>query len=214
MNNRTAIIDYGVGNLFSIKSSLRAIGAQAIVTADPDLIADSERMILPGVGAFADAAQKLRDAGLDKVICREASDGKPLLGICLGMQLLLEKSYEYGEHPGLGLIHGAVKPIRGVIPSELKIPHIGWNELHFPVDKPRSRIFRSIQENDFVYFVHSYYAADCENAVIATTEYGAQLTAAVQNRNVYGVQFHPEKSGEIGLSILREFVSLTKEDAI
>ena len=214
MKNQTAIIDYGVGNLFSLKSSLAAIGAEAVVTSNPSVIAGCERMILPGVGAFADAAQKLRSAGLNEVICREAADGKPLLGICLGMQLLLEKSYEYGEHRGLGLISGAVRPIRDVIPPALKIPHIGWNELHFPREKNRAPIFSSLREKDFVYFVHSYYAADCDSAVIATTEYGAELTAAVQNRNVYGVQFHPEKSGDTGLAILRSFVALRGEEKI
>ena len=204
----TAIIDYGVGNLFSLKSSLQSIGVPAVVTADPQQIAGSDRMILPGVGAFADAAGKLRDSGLDKVVKQEAAGGKPLLGICLGMQMLLEKSYEYGEHEGLGLIKGAVRPIRDVIPADLKIPHIGWNALGFPKGRPVSPLFQHIKEGDFVYFVHSYYAADCEEAVIATAEYGAPLTAAVQNGNVYGTQFHPEKSGEVGLAILRAFAAL------
>ena len=201
-----AIIDYGVGNLFSLASSFGFIGQEAIVTSDEAVIAKADRLILPGVGAFEDAAKKLRDSGLDRVILREVKKGKPLLGICLGMQLLFEKSYEYGEHEGLGLIKGAVKPIRGVISADLKVPHIGWNALHF--GKEKSQLFRYLKEGDFVYFVHSYYGADCEDSVIATTEYGATITAAVASGNVYGTQFHPEKSGEVGLAILRAFCEI------
>lgn len=201
-----AIIDYGVGNLFSLASSFGFIGQEAIVTADEAEIAKADRLILPGVGAFGDAAKKLRDSGLDRVVLREVKAGKPLLGICLGMQLLFEKSYEYGEHEGLGLIKGAVKPIRDVISDDLKVPHIGWNSLQF--GKEKSLLFRYLKEGDFVYFVHSFYGADCEESVIATTEYGATLTAAVANGNVYGTQFHPEKSGEVGLSILRAFCEI------
>ncbi len=201
-----AIIDYGVGNLFSLASSFGFIGQEAIVTSDEAVIAKADRLILPGVGAFEDAAKKLRDSGLDRVILREVKKGKPLLGICLGMQLLFEKSYEYGEHEGLGLIKGSVKPIRSVISSDLKVPHIGWNALRFGARK--SELFRYLKEGDFVYFVHSYYGADCEDSVIATTEYGATLTAAVASGNVYGTQFHPEKSGEVGLAILRAFCEI------
>ena len=201
-----AIIDYGVGNLFSLASSFSFIGEEAIVTANEAEIARADRMILPGVGAFEDAAKKLRASGLDRVILREVQNGKPLLGICLGMQLLFEKSYEYGVHEGLGLIRGSVKPIRGVIQEDLKVPHIGWNSLRF--GKEKSPLFRYLKEGDFVYFVHSYYGTDCEDSVIATTEYGATLTAAVANQNVYGTQFHPEKSGSVGLSILRAFCEL------
>ena len=197
-----AIIDYGVGNLFSLRSSLNKIGADAIVTADPDVIAQADKLILPGVGAFADAAQKLRDAGLDTVIKAEAAAGKPIMGICLGMQMLFEKSYEYGEHEGLGLLKGSVVPMEGSIPEKLKIPHIGWNALHFQKD---SRLFRYIQENDCVYFVHSFYATGCEDSLIATAEYGKELTAAVEQGNIMGCQFHPEKSGDVGLNILRAF---------
>ena len=200
------IIDYGVGNLFSLASSFGFIGQEAIVTADEAEIAKADRLILPGVGAFGDAAKKLRDSGLDRVVLREVKAGKPLLGICLGMQLLFEKSYEYGEHEGLGLIKGAVKPIRDVISDDLKVPQIGWNSLQF--GKEKSPLFRYLKEGDFVYFVHSFYGADCEESVIATTEYGATLTAAVANGNVYGTQFHPEKSGEVGLSILRAFCEI------
>ena len=197
-----AIIDYGVGNLFSLASSFGFIGQEAVVTSAPDVIAKADRLILPGVGAFEDAARKLRERGLDRVVIREAKGGKPLLGICLGMQMLFEKSFEYGEHKGLGLIKGSVRPIADVIPKGLKIPHIGWNALHFT--RPHS-LFKYLKEGDFVYFVHSFYAADCNDAVIATSEYGAPLTAAVANGNVMGCQFHPEKSGDVGLSILRAF---------
>lgn len=197
-----AIVDYGVGNLFSLKSSLASIGAEAVVTSDPEVIRNAERILLPGVGAFEDAAKKLHDCGLDKVVIDEAKEGKPLLGICLGMQLLFEKSYEYGEHKGLGLIEGEVCPMKGVIPEDYKIPHIGWNRLQFKKENP---LFRYISDGDCVYFVHSYYAAKCGDAVIATTEYGAELTAAVAKGNVYGCQFHPEKSGPVGLAILKAF---------
>lgn len=201
-----AIVDYGVGNLFSLKSSLEAIGAEVEVTGDTKKIENADKIILPGVGAFEDAAKKLRDTGLDKAVIGEAKKGKPIMGICLGMQLLLEKSYEYGEHKGLGLIKGEIRPISEVIPKELKIPHIGWNALHFKGEK--SEIFKYIAEGDFVYFVHSYYGANCEKSVIATAEYGAELTAAVADKNVYGCQFHPEKSGEVGLKILKAFCEL------
>ena len=197
-----AIIDYGVGNLFSLRSSLAKIGADTVVSSDPAVLAQADKLILPGVGAFADAARKLRESGLDEVIRAEAAAGKPIIGICLGMQMLFEKSYEYGEHQGLGLLKGSVIPMEGVIPGNLKIPHIGWNALHFRRD---SRLFRYIKEGDCVYFVHSYFASDCDDSVIATAEYGAELTAAVEKGNIMGCQFHPEKSGDVGLAILRAF---------
>lgn len=197
-----AIIDYGVGNLFSLRSSLKFIGEQAVVSGDAEEIRRADRLILPGVGAFSDAAAKLKDTGLAEVIRSEAASGKPIMGICLGMQLLFNKSYEYGEHEGLGLISGAVKPISDVIPSGLKIPHIGWNAL---IKKKEHPILRNVNEGECVYFVHSFYAADCESSVIATAEYGAQLTAAVADKNVIGCQFHPEKSGDVGMRILRAF---------
>ena len=197
-----AIIDYGVGNLFSLASSFAAIGADATVTSDPAVIRAADRIILPGVGAFEDAARKLRESGMADLVREEAARGKPIMGICLGMQMLFEKSFEYGEHEGLGLIKGAVRPIADVIPKGLKIPHIGWNALHLTRPDP---LFKYLKEGDFVYFVHSFYAADCDDAVIATAEYGAPLTAAVSNGNVMGCQFHPEKSGDVGLSILRAF---------
>ena len=197
-----AIIDYGVGNLFSLRSSLNKIGADTVVTADPAVIAQADKLILPGVGAFADAAKKLKDSGLDKVIKAEAAAGKPIMGICLGMQMLFEKSYEYGEHEGLGLLKGSVIPMEGSIPANLKIPHIGWNALKFEKD---SKLFKYIKEGDCVYFVHSFYASGCEDSLIATAEYGRDLTAAVAKDNVMGCQFHPEKSGDVGLNILRAF---------
>ena len=201
-----AIIDYGVGNLFSLESSFHFIGEAGVVTSDREVIRRADRLILPGVGAFEDAARKLRESGLDRTVIEEAQNGKPLLGICLGMQMLFERSYEYGEHKGLGLIKGSVKAIRDVIPADYKVPHIGWNALSF--GKEKSPLFRYLNEGDYVYFVHSFYGADCEESVIATTEYGATLTAAVANQNVYGTQFHPEKSGEVGLSILRAFCEM------
>ena len=201
-----AIIDYGVGNLFSLKCSFESIGADICVTSDPDVIAKADRIILPGVGAFEDAAKKLRNSGLDKVIKKECAEGKPLLGICLGMQLLFERSFEYGEHEGLGLIRGSIRPISDVIDADLKIPHIGWNALHF--GNTKDELFKYLNEGDFVYFVHSYYGADCDESVIATTEYSAELTAAVRNKNVCGVQFHPEKSEKVGLSILKAFCEI------
>lgn len=205
-----AIVDYGVGNLFSLRSSFAAIGSEAVATSDPEVIRRANGVILPGVGAFRDAAAKLRETGLWTVVRNEASAGKPLLGICLGMQMLFEKSYEYGEYEGLGLIPGAVRPIADVIPKDYKIPHIGWNALHLVKPSP---IFSGIKEGDHVYFVHSYYAADCDEAVIATTDYGAPLTAAVRRDNVMGCQFHPEKSGDVGLSILRAFVNFAEGGA-
>ncbi|MBQ7293511.1 MAG: imidazole glycerol phosphate synthase subunit HisH [Clostridia bacterium] len=203
-----AVVDYGVGNLFSLKSSLASIGAEAVVSGDEKVIRNADKILLPGVGAFEDAARKLRECGLDKVICDEAKKGKPVLGICLGMQMLFEKSFEYGEHKGLGLIKGEVRPIAEVIGEGLKIPHIGWNALSFPKNKEKNEIFKYLNEGDFVYFVHSYYGANCEDSVIATSEYGANLTAAVASGNVYGCQFHPEKSGEVGLKILKAFCEL------
>ncbi len=200
-----AIVDYGVGNLFSLQSSFAAIGAEAQVTSDKAVLAAADRILLPGVGAFGDAAAKLRASGLDAVVKEQAAGGKPLLGICLGMQLLLEKGFEYGEHEGLGLIGGAVRPIADEIPRGLKIPHIGWNALRFVGEK--HPLFRYLREGDCVYFVHSYHATDCD-AVIATAEYGAPLVAAVAKDNVCGCQFHPEKSGAVGLSILRAFCEM------
>jgi len=206
-----AIIDYGVGNLFSLSSSLQSIGAEAVVTPDPDTIRRADRIILPGVGAFADAAAKLRATGLDQVLLEEAARSKPVMGICLGMQMLFEESHEYGIHKGLGLIPGRVIPMAGYIPADLKVPHIGWNPLIIKGNK--HPLLRYVEEGDCVYFVHSYFATDCTladgtSAVIATAEYGRELTAAVAKDNVMGCQFHPEKSGKVGLSILKAFCEM------
>ena len=200
-----AVIDYGVGNLFSLRRSLEAVGAEVAVTADPGQIAAADKVVLPGVGAFGDAADKLRTAGLDRVLLEQAGAGKYILGICLGMQLLFDRSFEFGQHAGLGLIAGDVVDMTPVVPAGYKVPHIGWNALHFTRPHP---LFRYIKEGDCVYFVHSFYADRCEEAVIATAEYGPALTAAAARDNVLGCQFHPEKSGPVGLSILRAFCEL------
>lgn len=202
------IIDYGVGNLFSLKSSFEAIGEDVFVSGDKEELSKADGLILPGVGAFEDAIKKLRESGLDKFVKEEAAKGKPLMGICLGMQLLFEKSFEYGEHEGLSLLKGQVVPMQGSIPSELKIPHIGWNALH--ITNKHCPLFENLKEDDCVYFVHSYYAENCDESLAATTEYGKELTAAVCKDNVYGCQFHPEKSGETGMKILRSFSALCK----
>ena len=199
------IIDYGVGNLFSLRSSLRAIGIDADYTGDPAEIRKADKLILPGVGAFRDAREALRSTGLDRVVQEEAGKGKPLMGICLGMQMLFDRSYEYGEYEGLGLIPGEIVPMEGRIPKKLPIPHIGWNELAL---KQPSPLMKNTANGDYVYFVHSYYAETPAEYVIATTEYGVEMTAAVQKDNVYGCQFHPEKSSEVGLSILKAFCEL------
>ena len=203
-----AIIDYGVGNIFSLCSSFKYIGAAAELTSDVDKIRRADKVIFPGVGAFRDAEAKLRTTGLDKIVIEEANSGKPFLGICLGMQMMLTKSYEFGEYNGLDIIPGDVVSMEGVVPGSYKIPHIGWNELIFPKSKPKSPIFKYVNEGEHVYFVHSYYCTNCKEHTIASTEYGAELTAAVARDNVFGVQFHPEKSGETGLNILRAFTEL------
>ena len=197
-----AIIDYGVGNLFSLRSSFAAIGEQAEVTGDAARIAQADRVILPGVGAFADAYDKLCESGMDEAVRRAVKSGKPVMGICLGMQLLFERSYEYGEHPGLGLLEGEVVGMEGRLPGGLAIPHIGWNALRI---KRPGGVLKYVEEGDCVYFVHSYYAENCAASLTATAEYGLELTAAVQRENLYGCQFHPEKSGKVGLGILRAF---------
>ena len=203
-----AIVDYGVGNLFSLVSSFSAIGEDAVATSDKEIIRKADKRVLPGVGAFEDASKKLFESGLADLVIEQAKSGKPLLGICLGMQLLFEKSFEYGEHKGLGLIKGQIRPISDVIPKGYKIPHIGWNALNFK--KKDSKLFKNINDGDYVYFVHSYYGADCEESVNATSEYGAPLTASVESGNIYGCQFHPEKSGEVGLNILKAFCQMEK----
>ncbi len=197
-----AIIDYGVGNLFSLRSSLEMIGAESVVTSDPEVIKAADKILLPGVGAFEDARRKLSETGLDRVVTEEAKNGKKLMGICLGMQMLFERSFEYGEHRGLGLLRGDVVPMQGSIPENLNIPHIGWNSLKVTADHP---VFKYTGEGDFVYFVHSYYAVGCSESLLATANYGIDITAAVAKDNIAGMQFHPEKSGEAGLNILRAF---------
>lgn len=200
-----AIIDYGVGNLFSLKSSLKAIGQDALVTRDKDKIRSAEHVILPGVGAFGDAVEKLQELELLDFVKEQAATGKPFLGICLGMQLLFDRSEEYGSHQGLGLVKGDVLPLAGRIPENLDIPHMGWNALHFVKECP---LFQGLNEGTYVYFVHSYAAFHCDADLAATAEYGIPVTAAVQHENVFGTQFHPEKSGEAGLRILKNFASL------
>ena len=198
----TGIIDYGVGNLFSLRSSFEAIGEKAVVTSKTEELDRCERIILPGVGAFGDAAKKLRDSGLDAAVLGAAKDGKPVLGICLGMQLLFERSFEYGQHKGLSLIGGSVRPLADVLPDGFAIPHIGWNALHFT---GKSELFKYVNEGDHVYFVHSFYGAECGESLSAWTEYGVKVTAAVERGRVFGTQFHPEKSGRVGLAILKAF---------
>lgn len=204
-----AVIDYGVGNLFSLTASLKYLGAETVVTNRSEDIVKADRIILPGVGAFEDAAAKLRATGLVDTIMSETAAGKPLLGICLGMQLLFEESHEYGVHKGLGLIKGTVASIdedlkkQGI--TDLKVPHIGWNALDFKADEP---LFKYIKQGDCVYYVHSFYGRDCEDSTIATSMYGIKITGSVRSGSVYGTQFHPEKSGDVGLNILRAFMEV------
>ncbi len=197
-----AIVDYGVGNLFSLNSSFKKVGAETVVASDKKRIENADKIILPGVGAFADAAKKLEESGLGELVKEQVKKGKYVMGVCLGMQMLFERSYEYGEHKGLGLLKGEVVPMQGYIDKGLKIPHIGWNGLH--IEKPNF-LLKYCKEGDYVYFVHSYFATNCEESVIATTEYSKSLTAAVAKDNLLGCQFHPEKSGDVGLNILRAF---------
>ncbi len=197
-----AIVDYGCGNLFSISSSAKALGLDVKVTGDAEEIKKADRIILPGVGAFEDAINKLKQSGLADIIVEEANNGKPILGICLGMQLLFDKSYEYGEFEGLGLIKGEICPFEGDINKELKIPHMGWNKLIFKKNNP---IFKYINDGDYMYFVHSYYGKNCDESLLAVSEYDVLVPAVVNNNNVYGMQFHPEKSGEKGLLLLKAF---------
>lgn len=200
------IIDYGVGNLFSLRSSFAYIGQPAFVSGDPAQLERADRLILPGVGAFADAAAKLRQSGLDSFVAAQAEKGKPLMGICLGMQLLFERSYEYGCHEGLGLLKGEVVGMEGRIPAQLKIPHMGWNQLQ--ILRADSRLLAQTGPADAVYFVHSYFAQGCEDSLAAVADYGIPITAAVEKGNIFGCQFHPEKSGPVGLQILRSFCAV------
>ena len=195
------IIDYGVGNLFSLRSSFAAIGENAFVSGDAAELAKADKLVLPGVGAFEDAAGKLRQSGLDEFVRQQAAAGKPLLGICLGMQMLFEKSYEYGCHEGLGLLKGEVVPMAGKI--DLKIPHMGWNAL----EVKSGRLLEGL-DGQYVYFVHSFYAQGCEDSLAAVTDYGIPITAAVERGSLFGCQFHPEKSGAVGLRILKNFCEM------
>lgn len=206
--SKIAIVNYGVGNLFSLVSSFKAAGADITVVSDIEKLKNYEKIVLPGVGAFADAAKKLRDTGAHDCLYNEVRKGKPLIGICLGMQLLFDESHEYGKHSGLGFINGVVRPISEVVSCDVKIPHIGWNALCFPKTREKSKLFKYVNEGDCVYFVHSYFADNCSDAQIATAEYDASLTAAVAKDNIYGCQFHPEKSGSVGLNILRAFCEI------
>lgn len=201
-----AVIDYGVGNLFSLKSSLSAIGQEAVVTRDQEELDRADHILLPGVGAFGDAVEKLRSTGMDRAVLRQAAAGKPLLGICLGMQLLFEKSYEYGEHQGLGFVQGEVCPLEPDLKDPaLKVPQIGWNALHILRDDP---LFQYIQEGEYVYYVHSYYGRHCAASTLAVSDYSIPVTGVVRAGKVYGTQFHPEKSGDTGLRILKAFAEL------
>ena len=201
-----AVIDYGVGNLFSLRSSLRHLGLEAAVTADPEVIRAADRVILPGVGAFGDAMEQLERRGLVPVVQAEAAR-KPLLGICLGMQLLFEESYEYGRHAGLGLVPGRVCPLApDLADPALKVPQIGWNALELL--RPQDPLFRYLRQGEYVYYVHSYYAKDCAASTLAVSEYSIPVTGVVREGWVYGAQFHPEKSGDTGLRILQAFAEL------
>ena len=201
------IIDYGVGNLFSLKSSFEAIGIETFVSGCREELSKADKLVLPGVGAFGDAAQKLRSSGLDVFVREQAAKGVPLLGICLGMQLLFEKSYEYGVHTGLGILKGEVVPMNTRLPLELKVPHMGWNSVNF--SEPKHPLFKDLGEHPYFYFVHSYHCVPEDGSVItAVTEYGEQLTAAVAKDNVMATQFHPEKSGDVGLQVLKNFIEM------
>lgn len=201
-NNITAIVDYGVGNLFSLKSSLNYIGANVKITNSPEELMSAARVILPGVGAFEDAKKKLERSGMEAAVLKCAKNGKPLMGICLGMQLLFDESYEYGIHKGLGLIPGSVVPLKGKISTELKVPHIGWNAISYKDD---DKLFKYLNSRAYAYYVHSYYADTADEFVIAHSYYDIKVTGAVRNGNVCGTQFHPEKSGSQGLLMLKAF---------
>lgn len=201
-----AIVDYGCGNLYSLQSSLNFLKLDSVITSDPAVIEATDRIILPGVGAFGDAVKLLKESGLFDLIINQAKKGKYILGICLGMQLLFEKSYEYGEHSGLGLIKGDVCPLEGDIKGDLKIPHMGWNSLEiYDLQNP---IFKYTKQGDYVYFVHSFYAKNCEESLLAVSDYEVKVPALVWCGNVYGAQFHPEKSGDVGLNIIKAFAEL------
>lgn len=197
------VIDYGVGNLFSLKSSFSYIGEEVEITGDVKKIENADKLILPGVGAFGDAIAKLKEKELDKVVLEKVNENTPVMGICLGMQLLFEKSLEFGENDGLGIIGGVVRPLGEISGKALKIPQIGWNSLNILQPHP---VFKYVNQGDFVYFVHSFYGkATNSDDVISTADYGGAVTAAVAKNSVIGCQFHPEKSGKVGLGILKAF---------
>ena len=200
-----AIIDYGVGNLFSVQSSFARVGAETVITSDKNVIRNADKIMLPGVGAFEPAAKKLKENGMADLLKEEAAKGKPIMGICLGMQMLFERSFEYGCHEGLGLLKGDVVPMRGYVDETLKVPHIGWNALRFVKEHP---LLKYCKDGDFVYYVHSYYASNCKESLLAVSEYSKDITAIVGKDNIVGCQFHPEKSGEVGLNILRAFCEM------
>ena len=200
-----AIIDYGVGNLFSVQSSFARVGAETVITSDKNVIRNADKIMLPGVGAFEAAAKKLKENGMADLLKEEAAKGKPIMGICLGMQMLFERSFEYGCHEGLGLLKGEVVPMRGYVDETLKVPHSGWNALRFVKEHP---LLKYCKDGDFVYYVHSYYASNCEESLLAVSEYSKDITAIVGKDNIVGCQFHPEKSGEVGLNILRAFCEM------
>ena len=207
-----AVIDYGVGNLFSLLSSLNYVGLDTKLTNDIEEIKNAKGIILPGVGAFRDAIGNLEKYGLKETLISEAKKGKPFLGICLGMQMLFEKSYEYGEYEGLGLINGTVEEIKKYIPenSDLKIPHMGWNSLAINDGFKDDKILKDVDNNEYVYYVHSYFAKTDMKNIVAYSEYGTKISGIVKNENVYGMQFHPEKSGDTGLKLLKNWGELIK----
>ena len=207
-----AVIDYGVGNLFSLLSSLNYVGLHTKLTNDIEEIKNANGIILPGVGAFRDAIGNLEIYGLKETLINEAKNGKPFLGICLGMQMLFEKSYEYGEYEGLGLINGTVEEIKKYVSenSDLKIPHMGWNSLIINERFKDDKILKDIDNNEYVYYVHSYFAKTDTKNIVTYSEYGTKIPGIVKNENVYGMQFHPEKSGDTGLKLLKNWGELIK----
>ncbi len=193
-----AIIDYGMGNLRSVQKAFEYLGNKAVITQQPSEIQKADKVVLPGVGAFRDAMQTIKQKGIDKVLYDVVEEKKPLLGICLGMQMFFEKSYEYGEHKGLGILQGEIVKL----PENVKIPHMGWNSLNI---KKKSPLFEGLSQEPYVYFVHSYHLNTEADIVSATTYYGKEIQVAAQKENVFALQFHPEKSGDVGLNILQNF---------
>lgn len=202
-----AIIDYGVGNIHSVMSALNKMRIENVLTSDPEVIENADGIILPGVGAFRDAIKNLENTGLVPLIKKCTADGKPLLGICLGMQLLYEKNFEDGEYKGLGLLKGEVRSLKPYISKDLKIPHMGWNKLKI---KQNSPLFKYLEENEFVYYVHSYFACETESDILASSEYDVEVPGVVGYKNIMGMQFHPEKSSSTGLKLLKAFGEMIK----